>query len=229
MKLFTIVKQNSSRVNHKNFQTICSDIPLWKWTVNRLISDKYELYINKDSNTVFDEVLDMSNVYGISRNNKHIEWEKNSENEGSPVESMLIEFCKNDSISSSEVICLFHVTSPFINLKTIEQASKYLNDGYDSVQSVKRIQDFVFKMEDEKMIPVNYDPFKVQRTQDILPVYMSLGAFFISTKQKILEEGKRLPGKVFNYELDSVSSIEIDYPDDLQLARYVASNMVEYD
>ena len=142
---------------------------------------------------------------------------------------MLIEFCKNDSISSSEVICLFHVTSPFINLKTIEQASKYLNDGYDSVQSVKRIQDFVFKMEDEKMIPVNYDPFKVQRTQDILPVYMSLGAFFISTKQKILEEGKRLPGKVFNYELDSVSSIEIDYPDDLQLARYVASNMVEYD
>ena len=114
-------------------------------------------------------------------------------------------------------------------MKTIEQASKYLNDGYDSVQSVKRIQDFVFKMEDEKMIPVNYDPFKVQRTQDILPVYMSLGAFFISTKQKILEEGKRLPGKVFNYELDSVSSIEIDYPDDLQLARYVASNMVEYD
>ena len=227
MKLFTIVKENSSRVDRKNFQTICSDTPLWKWTVNRLVSDKYELYVNTDSNIVLDSVSSISNAYGIPRSDKHIEWEKNSDREGSPVESMLIEFCEDDSIPPSEVICLFHVTSPFIDLKTIEQASEYLNNGYDSVQSVKRIQDFVFMTEDEKIIPVNYDPSRVQRTQDIPPVYMSLGAFFISTKQKILEERKRLPGKVFNYELNSVSSIEIDYPDDLQLARYVASSVVE--
>ena len=46
-------------------------------------------------------------------------------------------------------------------------------------------------------------------------------------KAKILEEKKRLPGKVFNYELDSVSSIEIDYPDDLQLTRYVADSVLK--
>ena len=229
MKLFTIVKENSSRVKNKNFQNISSDIPLWQWTVSRLINENYELYINTDSDKVLDKISLMDNVYGISRSEKHIEWEKNSDKIGSPVEDMLIEFCENSSISSSEVICLFHVTSPFIDLLTIEKASKYLSEGYDSVQSVKRIQDFVFMGENEKIIPINYDSSCVQRTQDIPPVFMSLGAFFISTKAKILEERKRLPGRIFNYELDSVKSIEIDYPDDLQLARYVANSMIKLD
>lgn len=227
MKLFTIVKQNSSRVKSKNFQIISKDIPLWKWTVKRLVNDKYDLYINTDSDIVLNEISEMENVYGIPRSMKHIEWEEKTERLGSPVESMLIEFCENDSIPPSEVICLFHVTSPFIDLAMIEDASKYLNEGYDSIQSVKRIQDFVFVTENEKIVPVNYDPSLVQRTQDISPVFMSLGAFFISTKAKILEEKKRLPGKVFNYELDSVGSIEIDYPSDLQLTRYVADSMLK--
>ena len=227
MKLFTIIKENSSRVNSKNFQIICNDIPLWKWTVNRLISDNHELHINTDSNKILNQVSSMNNVHGIRRSEKHIEWEKNSDKIGSPVEDMLIEFCENSSIPSSEVICLFHVTSPFIDLMTIEKASKCLSDGYDSVQSVKRIQDFVFMTESEKIIPINYNPSRVQRTQDIPPVFMSLGSFFISTKAKILKERKRLPGRTFNYELDSVESIEIDYPDDLQLARCVASSVIK--
>ena len=226
MKLFTIVKENSSRVKHKNFQTI-NDVPLWKWTINRLLDGKYDLYVNTDSKIVLDKLSDMDNVHGIPRSQNHIEWELNSDKIGSPVESMLIEFCEQDYIPPSEVICLFHVTSPFVDLETIEDASRYLNMGYDSVQSVKRVQDFVFMVEDEKVMPINYDPSCVQRTQDVSPIFMSLGAFFISTKQKILEEQKRLPGKVYNYELNSVSSIEIDYPDDLQLARYVANSMLK--
>ena len=227
MRLFTIVKQNSSRVKSKNFQIISDNIPLWKWTVNRLLSDKYKTYVNSDSDSVLNEIKDLNNVEGIVRNERHIVWEQNSEKLGSPVESMLIEFCEREEILPTEKICLFHVTSPFITLSEIEKASEYLDKGYDSVQSVKRIQDFTFMLEEEKVIPINYDPSRVQRTQDISPVFMSLGAFFISTKAKILEEKKRLPGKVFNYELDSVGSIEIDYPGDLQLTRYVADSMLK--
>ena len=227
MRLFTIVKQNLSRVKFKNFQIISDDILLWKCTVNRLVSDKYKTYVNSDSDLVLNEIKELNNVEGIERNKRHILWEQNSEKLGSPVESMLIEFCEREEILPTEKICLFHVTSPFITLSEIEKASEYLDRGYDSVQSVKRIQDFTFMLEDEKVIPINYDPSRVQRTQDIPPVFMSLGAFFISTKAKILEEKKRLPGKVFNYELDSVSSIEIDYPDDLQLTRYVADSVLK--
>jgi len=64
MKLFTIVKENSSRVKNKNFQNISSDIPLWQWTVSRLINENYELYINTDSDKVLDKISLMDNVYG---------------------------------------------------------------------------------------------------------------------------------------------------------------------
>ena len=195
MRLFTIVKQNSSRVKSKNFQIISDDIPLWKWTVNRLVSDKYKTYVNSDSDLVLNEIKELNNVEGIERNKRHILWEQNSEKLGSPVESMLIEFCEREEILPTEKICLFHVTSPFITLSEIEKASEYLDRGYDSVQSVKRIQDFTFMLEDEKVIPINYDPSRVQRTQDIPPVFMSLGAFFISTKAKILEEKKKITRK----------------------------------
>ena len=226
MKLFTIIKHNSSRIEGKNFRNVYSDSPLWKWVVNRLANDKYELFVNTDSEEVLNEIGDIPNVYGIPRSKKHIDWEKNASSVGSPVEDMLMNFCEDDTIHPSEVICLFHVTSPFIDLETIEKASEYLNKGYDSVQSVKRLQNFSFVVEDEKIIPINYDESIIQKTQDLTPVFASLGAFFISTKEKFLEERRRIPGKVFNYELDSIKSIEIDYMDDLQLTRCVASSML---
>ena len=62
MRLFTIVKKNSSRVKSKNFQIISDDIPLWKWTVNRLVSDKYKTYVNSDSDLVLNEIKELNNV-----------------------------------------------------------------------------------------------------------------------------------------------------------------------
>ena len=61
MRLFTIVKQNSSRVKSKNFQIISDDIPLWKWTVKRLVSDKYKTYVNSDSDLVLNEIKELKN------------------------------------------------------------------------------------------------------------------------------------------------------------------------
>ena len=147
---------------------------------------------------------------------------------GSPVESMLLDFCYRPDIEPDEIICLFHVTSPFVSLDLIENAAQYLLKGYDSVQSVRKIQDFVFMSNDNNITPINYDPSKVQRTQDLEPVYMSLGAFFLSTKEKIIAEKSRLPGKTFNYILDTTASIEIDTPEDLTLAKFVAAN-IEHD
>ena len=42
-----------------------------------LVSDDHELYVNTDSDKVLNQVSLMNKVYGISRSEKHIEWEKN--------------------------------------------------------------------------------------------------------------------------------------------------------
>ena len=52
MKLFTIVKNNSERINEKNFQFISNDIPLWKWTVEKLISEGINFKTNSDTEAI---------------------------------------------------------------------------------------------------------------------------------------------------------------------------------
>ena len=205
MRLFTIIKSNSERVPSKNFQEIAPLVPLWKWTTERLNRGSHPIYINTDSDLILKSIQDYKNIHGIPRLSKHIEWETRSAELGSPVESMLLDFCYRPDIEPDEIICLFHVTSPFVSLDLIENAAQYLLKGYDSVQSVRKIQDFVFMSNDNNITPINYDPSKVQRTQDLEPVYMSLGAFFLSTKEKIIAEKSRLPGKTFNYILDTTA------------------------
>ena len=138
---------------------------------------------------------------------------------------MLVEFCMKYVPNRDELVCLFHVTSPFIQYETIKKASKFLNtdSSYKSVQSVRKIQDFLFFSEGSVNMPVNYDPTRVQRTQDLTPVYMSLGAFFIARASDIIEQNTRSPLPTFNYCLDSFQSIEIDYPDQLHLAKKIAN------
>ena len=225
MKLFTIIKGKSSRIKNKNFKKIIDDKSLWKWTVNKLRAEGNEIYINTDSESILEDIKNEKDIFGIKRSQKHISWEIDSKQSGSPVESMYKEFCENFVNNKNEVVCLFHVTSPFVSFETIKKASTFLDSGYDSVQSVKRIQDFLFMNKNDEIIPLNYDPLVVQRTQDLEPVYMSLGAFFISRANDVISSGRRIPGKCYNFEVNSLESIEIDYYDQLELARIVAQGL----
>ena len=225
MKLFTIIKSNSERIPNKNFQLISKSLPLWKWTINKLRSKENKIFINTDSEDVLNEIENDDDIVGIKRSEKHIMWEKNSKNQGSPVESMYKEFCEKYTSNQNEKVCLFHVTSPFINFETIKNASAYLDKGFDSVQSVKKIQDFVFFNDNGNLKPINFNPDLVQRTQDLVPIYISLGAFFLGRSGEIIKTGRRLPGRCFNYKLNSIESIEIDEYDQLELSRIVAKSL----
>ena len=226
MKLFTIVKENSERIPSKNFQEICNGIPVWKWTIQRLASQDNPVYVNTDSNKCLQEIHDMNYVYPIKRDQTFIDWENDKSVSSSPVEAMFLQFCNKYVGSESEPVCLFHVTSPFISIETI-YAADYLDKGYDSIQSVKKIQDFVFFEDEKKIIPINYDASQIQRTQDLKPIFMSLGAFFISTKGMVVKTGRRISGLVYNYPLDAIESTEIDNIDELKISRLIAKGMLE--
>ncbi len=225
MHFFTIIKENSQRIKNKNFQIIYK-LPLWEWTINRLSKNNEKIYINTDSEEILKKTISMPNVVVIKRSEKHISWENNSKKLGSPVESMYKEFCEEYIKNKNDKVCLFHVTSPFINIETIFKASLFLDNGYDSVQSVKKIQDFIFfKDNKENIKPINYDMNVVQRTQDLEPVFMSLGAFFISRAKDVIKTGRRLPGNCYNYQLNALESIEIDDLDQLNLTRIIARGL----
>ena len=218
MKIFTIIKEESKRIPDKNFADINGD-PLWWHLLSKL--DGLDITVNTDSQK-FIKQLRSSNLKSIQVTNrlqKHIDWENNESLDSSPVEDMLFDFC--ETLDRSEIVVLTHVTSPFLKKETIFDAVDMLqNDSKSkSIHSVHQVQDFVWVKKDSEASPVNFFTDRVQRTQDLSPILISKGAFFIANAGDILDQRKRLPEPLIFFPLDHTEGVEIDNFEDLEFAR----------
>lgn len=212
MKYFIYIKEDSQRVHKKNFQEI-NGIPLWMHLIYELKGQ--DVYIDTDSRVVFHECKDLEYVTCYKRLNEHIRLENDSVFKVSPANLMLERFLDTYVKNENEVIVTPHVTSPFIKLSTIKDAAEKLNEGYDSVQACTSHKEFAYFNGE----PVNFNPNVIQKTQDLNPILLGNGAFFIFTKKTFKDNRNRTGKNPFFYTLQMPESIEIDTYEDLELAR----------
>ena len=216
MIFFIIIKKKSKRIRNKNFQKV-GQYDLWKHLVLNLKNQK--IFIDTDSTKIIN--FCKKNYPWVSpyfRNKKHIELE--SKKNYSPtllmIKNFLIKYVKNEN----EIIVTTHVTSPFINLKTIKNAAKKLKN-FDSVAAVTKDYNFAWIEKNKKLQPINFDPKIVTKTQNLNPIIQSNGAFFIFKKKTFLKYNNRIGKNPFFYEINFPESIEIDDYEDLNLARKI--------
>ena len=218
MKFFTIIKEQSERIPDKNFTDI-NGHPLWWHLLSEL--DGLDVTVNTDSKKFINQLhsYKLKTISVIKRLQKHIDWENNKNIDTSPVEDMLFDFC--ETLDRSEIVILTHVTSPFLKKETIFDAVNMLNNNKKSksIHSIKTIQDFVWIKKGSEVSAVNFSTDRVQRTQDVSPIFVSKGAFFIAKAGDILDQRKRLPQPLLFYPLDHTQSIEIDNLEDLEFGR----------
>ena len=218
MKIFTIIKEESMRIPNKNFTNV-SGQPLWWHLLSEL--DGLDVTVNTDSQKFLRQLQNsnLKSIQVIKRDQKHIDWENNKDVDSSPVEDMLFDFCK--TIDRSEIVVLTHVTSPFLKKETIIDAVDMLqnDEKAKSIHSVLQVQDFVWLKKGSEVSSVNFFTDRVQRTQDLSPILVSKGAFFIAKVSDILEQKKRLPEPLIFFPLNHIQGVEIDNFDDLDFAR----------
>ena len=224
MKIFTIIKEDSKRIPNKNFVAV-NGHPLWWHLLSEL--EGLDVTVNTDSQK-FIRQLEESNLKSIrviQRHQKHIDWENDKSIDSSPVEDMLFDFCK--TLDRSEIVVLTHITSPFLKKQTIVDAVDMLqnNQNSKSIHSVHKIQDFVWVKKENRTSPVNFETDRVQQTQDLSPIFVSKGAFFIAKAGDILDQRKRLPEPLLFFSLDHVQSVEIDNFEDLEFARLLKEKL----
>ena len=136
------------------------------------------------------------------RSHGDIDWENDKSIVSSPVEDMLFDFCK--TLERSEIVVLTHITSPFLKKQTIFDAVDMLQNDQNSksIHSVHKIQDFVWVKKENEIMPINFKTDRVQQTQDLSPIFVSKGAFFIAKAGDILDQRKRLPEPLLFFSLD---------------------------
>lgn len=120
----------------------------------------------------------------------------------------------------ADIYVLTHVTQPFTKAKSIKDAlDKVISGDYDSAFSAVALQDYMWM----NGKPLNYDMKNIVRTQDLEPIYMETGAFFIFRKEVYTELGQRIGNKPYIYEIDQFEAVDIDTAEDFEFAEAVAA------
>ena len=221
MKFLTIIKGISERLRDKNFLEF-GGMPLWEYSLKNLGAE--EVFINTDAPEKLNSNGLSTAVHLIAREQRHIDWESQAAERGSPVNSILGSFFRDFVVDGAEPVVLFHVTSPFLRMESVMQAIERL-DRYASVSSVQRVQDFAWLDNGSGPQPINFDASRVSRTQDLPSIFLSRGAFFIVSKDEFMKTQTRNPEPHGFFELDPIQALEIDTPEDYELAKIVAKGL----
>lgn len=119
----------------------------------------------------------------------------------------------------ADIYVLTHVTQPFTKSASISSAlEKVVSGDYDSAFSAVALQDYMWM----NGKPLNYDMKNVVRTQDLEPIYMETGAFFIFRKEVFTKLGQRIGNHPYIYEIDQFEAVDIDTKEDFEFAKVVA-------
>jgi len=119
----------------------------------------------------------------------------------------------------ADIYVLTHVTQPFTKAESIKDAlSKVVSGEYDSAFSAVELQDYMWM----NGKPFNYDMKNIVRTQDLDPIYMETGAFFIFRKEVYTELHQRIGNHPYIYQIDQFEAVDIDTKEDFEYAEVVA-------
>lgn len=215
MKIVALLpmKANSERVIGKNFKSFCGK-PLYRWMLDTLISVEAidKIVINTDARSILA-------ANGLVESDRIIIRDRPDEICGDMVSMNLVIQDDVENIEADHFL-MTHTTNPLLSEKTIRGAidtylSAVSSGDADSLFTVNKIQTRFY---DSQARPVNHDPERLVRTQDLEPWFEENSNLYLFSRDSFLETKARIGGNPMMFESPALESIDIDTPDDWALA-----------
>ena len=207
MKITAIVplKKNSRRLRNKNFLNL-NNQPLAYYIFNTLVK------INQ-IDEVFCYSSDKNFLKFLPNGVKHLSRPKYLDKDNVKANELFRYAVKK---VRSDYIIITHATNPFITKESIEQGIKALKSKkYTSAFAVLKHQ--TYSWYNKK--PLNYDPYKMDQTQDLKAVFTETSGFYLFKKFDYLRNDTRISPKPFFVEVSLKESIDIDHLRDFNLSK----------
>jgi CMP-N-acetylneuraminic acid synthetase len=213
MKLTSLLpmKGHSERVPNKNMKRF-SGKPLYHCVAEVLQNSDFieSIVINTDSNIIAEDATKHFAKVKIHIRPEDIRGDMIPMND-------IIEYDINHC--AGEHFLQTHSTNPLLSQKSLEEGIKTyfsMSNDFDSVFSVTRWQTRLYWSSAE---PINHDPQKLLRTQDLTPVFEENSNFYIFSKESFKKAGNRRIGlKPKMFIMDKIEAIDIDEGPDFKLA-----------
>ena len=212
------MRHNSERVPGKNYRKF-GDKPLFMHILETIheLEVVDEILINTDS-------PEIEKISGASfKKLKIIPRPKNLIDGSIPMNEIIkydLENTKNEHILQT------HSTNPLLSQDTLIRAVnlyfKQLNE-YDSLFSVTARQSRFY---DEKRNPINHNPAKLERTQDLSPLLEENYCIYLFSKTSFRLTNNRIGLKSNVLQMNEIESLDIDNEIDFNIAEtiYLKSN-----
>ena len=207
MKLVAImpIKLNNDRLPGKNTKLL-GDKPLIQYQLNAL----------KDCNE-FDSI----NVYCSNEAVKNflidgVDFVKRPEYLDLPTSNFNQIFSSFINEIDADIYVYAHATAPFVSVDTIKECIKAVKSGdYDSAFCAVKIQDYLWT--DGQ--PMNFDATNLPRSQDLKPIFRETSGVYVIPKDMYKKYGRRIGVKPFIKEVSFKESVDINNPEDFDLAQ----------
>ncbi len=205
---FIPVRGGSKSIPLKNIKEM-NGKPLVYWTVKAASESKYidKVYVATDSGLIKSavEAFEMPKVKVIDRSPE-------SASDTASTEFAMLEFAGKHDFDN---MILIQATSPLLTAKDIDGGFELFSQpDCDSVISVVRQYRFIWKEENGIAKPANYDVFHRPRRQEFDGYLMENGAFYITSKERLISSKNRVSGRIKAYEMPEDTAFEIDEPND---------------
>lgn len=214
---FMPIKLNNERTPGKNIKPFSDGTPLMHFMQKALVDLKYEGLIDEvycfcSKKEAIPYLLD--GVTFLQRP----EVLDQKETKGTQIYETFVDMIESD------IYVLAHATSPFVTKEHIGECIINVQSGlYDSAFCAKKIQNFLWQ--DDK--PLNFELSNPLRTQDMKPIYMELSTPYVFTRDGFKKYHSRSGVKPYICEVSEVEAIDIDYPEDFNLANIVYTNILK--
>lgn len=207
------MKGHSERVKNKNIRDF-NGKPLFWYILHTLTlcESVSRIYVDTDSGFLAETVLHYFSEIMIINRPERLCGDYVSMNE-------IIKY--DMDYAGGEFFLQTHSTNPLLERRTIEDACRRFFDGLgesDSLFTVNRLQTRLY---DNQGKPVNHDPDKLIRTQDLEPIYEENSNLYIFSQDSFRLTEARIGKKPIMYEMNPLESCDIDDENDFLIAELI--------
>lgn len=207
------MKAHSARVTSKNFRMIAGK-PLFRWILDTMcgLDEIDQIVINTDAR----EILSENGLNDGDYDGKVLIRDRKPEICGDFVSMNLV---LEDDIKAvaSDHYFMTHTTNPLLSGETIGRMfDAYRGDAEsDSLFGVNRLQTRFYSGDGA---PINHDPSKLERTQDLPPYFEENSVGYVFTADSFVKTHARIGEKPILFETPRLESVDIDEQSDWFMA-----------
>jgi len=211
------MKAHSTRVPGKNFRPFAGR-PLFRWILDALLSLPAieRVVINTDARAILAD-------HGLVDSERVLIRDRRPDLCGDAV-SMNLVLADDLAAVASDTYVMTHTTNPLLGAATIRNAlaayhESVAADRADSLFTVNRFQTRFYRADGSA---VNHDPARLVPTQELEPWFEENSCLYCFSRASFAMAGARIGRRPMMFPTPRVESIDIDEPDDWNLAESIA-------